>query len=503
VGVKKIKIVDMKLFLPDTIDIDQLLLEKPSTGIKKFKRDHLIYIMHLILAIPAANKDLAMGSCFVPIHARTLQGKVKNYLEYIDYLLEQGIIERDNQYIPGVKSIGYRFNRYFTGIREIELTDKRFAKKLEQEDKLPKPVEPGYRHLVKWYNSNLKINYEAAMAFISADFYRKRRNSDLVEWTKSNVMKDPRQQFISAQLNIKKIVAANFSISVDSRVFRLHSVLTNIRSELRNCLSYDGQELVSIDICNCQPFLSSILLTPTFWSSSSSSSSSFIDRSESSLIRLIDINNSYSTSSTTSPFIMISKFYNILNNSDIHKYRELVQTGCFYEYFEEKAMQVVGRSLTRKEIKAAVFQVLFTDNRFIGQEKAALKRIFKSLFPSVYQIFAEIKKEDKATLPLLLQRIESHLILKEITKRIAKEEPELPIFTIHDSIITTLGKENYVSQVIQDEMEKRIGSRPAVSIENWRIENLQFKDGAKFNTAGPSEKVRQMINKYSKLNLSA
>ena len=35
----------------------------------------------------------------------------------------------------------------------------------------------------------------------------------------------------------------------------------------------------------------------------------------------------------------------------------------------------------RKDVKKAVFQVLFTDNRFIAQETAKPKRIFKELFP--------------------------------------------------------------------------------------------------------------------------
>jgi hypothetical protein len=72
--------------------------------------------MHLILTIPAANKDLDTGYPYVPIHANTLQRKFKNYREYIDYLLEAGIIETDNQYVTGLKCIGYRFTRFFTRI---------------------------------------------------------------------------------------------------------------------------------------------------------------------------------------------------------------------------------------------------------------------------------------------------------------------------------------------------------------------------------------------------
>jgi len=77
------------------------------------------------------------------------------------------------------------------------------------------------------------------------------------------------------------------------------------------------------------------------------------------------------------------------------------------------------------------------------------------------------KKKDKADLAKLLQRIEAHLILDVICKRIAKEKPNLTIFTIHDSIITIKGNESYVSSVIRDELTKKVGLTPTLKIEYW------------------------------------
>jgi hypothetical protein len=41
----------------------------------------------------------------------------------------------------------------------------------------------------------------------------------------------------------------------------------------------------------------------------------------------------------------------------------------------------------------------------------------------------------------------------------------LPIFTIHDNIVTTVGNQEYVSSVIKDEMTRLIGAEPGLSIE--------------------------------------
>jgi hypothetical protein len=131
-------------------------------------------------------------------------------------------------------------------------------------------------------------------------------------------------------------------------------------------------------------------------------------------------------------------------------------------------------------VKIAVFQVLFTDNRFIGQADAAPKRAFKNLFPSVYEVFALIKKADKTLLPRLLQRIESHLILQVVTKRIARERRTLPIFTIHDSIATTEGNVEYVKKIFEEELYNAIGYLPTLSVEHWHPSRMKFNDNQLF-----------------------
>jgi hypothetical protein len=141
----------------------------------------------------------------------------------------------------------------------------------------------------------------------------------------------------------------------------------------------------------------------------------------------------------------------------------------------------MNSNLTRKQMKASMFQVLFTDNRFIGQADAKYKRIFKRHFPDVYQLFSLLKTKDKKVLPILLQRIESNEILLNITKRIARERPDLPIYTIHDSIVTTTGNEMYIKGIMEEELAKTIGFPPKLSISHWHPENLKYSSGRLFN----------------------
>ena len=103
----------------------------------------------------------------------------------------------------------------------------------------------------------------------------------------------------------------------------------------------------------------------------------------------------------------------------------------------------------------------------MGQVSAKPKRDFKTHFPEVYEIFRLIKKGNHSLLSHILQRIESTIMIQHVAKRIAKESPDLPIFTIHDSIATTVGNEDYVSTVIQEEALRLTGLNVQLGIEYW------------------------------------
>ena len=452
------------MFIPANLDVDSLLKTHPPFGIHKFKKEHLLYILHLITAIPATNKDLDCYKGFVPIYSPVLQKKVKNYREYLDYLISRArVLITNNHYIVGLRSKGYQFNsRFSKNVKPVDVNDLGLQSALKKESPLSANKKKRYSHVLKWYNSNLEIDFNLAMAYIKEDLNRKLKNPNLRDYdTKANQFKNPYIQYNCSSVNIERISNGIFVLSVDANVRRLHSAISNLKSEIRNCITYNGEYLVSIDIKNSQPYISTGILKSSFWDSETKmhSNSDFegylsINSISKTLLKEIFQDNNKEIFS----FIMLSKSSEIKDSSDLQRYATLVQQGLFYEYFADEIGQELGIDYSdRKKVKAAVFQVLFTDNRFLGQEEARPKRIFKDRFPNVYDLFAMIKRHDKTNLPRLLQRIESHLMLLVVAKRITKEKPRLPILTIHDSIVTTVGNEEYVQSVLKDEMAKAIG----------------------------------------------
>jgi len=165
-------------------------------------------------------------------------------------------------------------------------------------------------------------------------------------------------------------------------------------------------------------------------------------------------------------YFMLLEIATSLVNTSFDTYKDTVLKGAFYEALQDAFEQQLGyRVKDRKEVKAAVFQVLFTPNQFYGQKQAAPKRLFAQQYPELYGVLKAIKKKDPKLLPRLLQQIESHVILKVVAKRMQKLHPNVPIFTIHDSIVTTASNQLLVEQLMQDAFTSCIGSAPTLVAE--------------------------------------
>jgi hypothetical protein len=256
-------------------------------------------------------------------------------------------------------------------------------------------------------------------------------------------------------------------------------------SEIRNFTKYDGQELVSLDFKNSQPVMSTLLFAPQFWvknetldknvqflPNTSVLNSYFFNFYDLSPKFLPILNTSTYTTSTYACPLMLAEMGIPIENEDVGTYITEVLKGNLYEYVEERVQELNGDYgvRTRKEIKKMMFTIMFSGNKKSSSEKD----LFKQLFPSIYIMFAFIKRTKKELLPIMLQTIESMLFLDRIAGRIGQERKELPIFTIHDSITTTLGNESYVKRIMEEETIKAIGVKPSIDISNWSQSNIKW-----------------------------
>ena len=481
----------MLFYLPENLDLENLMhYNRPR--FKPFKSDKLRYIIHTLNARRLYDKDL-MYEDFIPLNAVILQKKIQNYKQYLDYLIHDlKIVETDGSYKVGSKSRGYRLiNKYQAKTKPVNVLDQTFYRTLKREKNKKELSVKHLDYLNKWFNPKLQIDLDLIKNYLQEEYNLKKDNYKLWDYDRiKKKHKKPINQYNHSLISSSKLYNKDYNYMLDPNVYRYHTNLTNMRSILRNAVTYDGQKLISIDIKNSQPYLSTILLNRFFWIEEKKSPKNkaylsinfdkptekrdpnFVFTSFSNINNsIININKIKIHKEDT--YIMLGEMDISLENKDFTKYVDLVVRGKLYEFLQEVFAKELGLKLiSRKEVKVAVFQVLFTDNRFIGQKDARPKKIFKEYFPEEYAIFAKIKKKDKSLLPRLLQSIESYLMIDIIAKRIAKEFPNAPIYTIHDSISTTAQYVDDVQRIMTEELTKAIGYPPSLSREEWDVFNI-------------------------------
>lgn len=459
-----------------------------------FDPDRLIYIIGLISSIPAKNKDSITEDGYVSINSKLIRNAFKDYLPYLDYLIRTGVLCTDGQYIQGEKSKGYKFTKQYANVPLKRYDYHAFQGKVEA---IPQEVyseENGTfitntlsedsPYLSHWYlTQKLHIDKHAAISY-AQDLMQYKLSQGIQSWDinkdKTNesviVRKHPLTQYQAALYNINSIDIGDYKVSIDTHVHRLHSAITNIQKDYRNFLTYGGQELVCIDIKNSQPYLICALLNPMFWHVNNELSLSLYSLPE-------DIQRSIT--SVALP-LELEKFFGKCSNDDFIQYKEVVANGRMYETIAEVCQSHLQSPISRDEAKVLMFYLLFSSNQGKHDNSTinSMKNIFSiKLFPKVAQLIKIIKhrykgvpvKKQHNRLACLLQSMGSEIILHRCCKKIWEEcNHQVPVFTIHDSIATTVEHREYVQAVMREELNKAIGIPPTLSIDYWKPSEVKY-----------------------------
>ncbi len=442
----------LTLYVPDNIDIDRILSENPPDF--KYYRDNFVYILHLITSIPARKRDILKShKGFTPVNREFLQKRIHDYKPYIDYLVKQSVLVEDNYYIPREKSKGLKFLNPSKKLKSITITKWTLIKSIKYSHKgYNTELTEKYNFLKKWFDKNLNVNYDACIEFLE------NKSKIEIEEAVNISPSDIDFRFLCRQLPILKLKQRNFNFHVDNTGFRLHTVFTNMPSDLRKFCSYDGKTLCAVDISNSQLYLAIALLDNDI----------FIKNN---IMSIIPIYKGKSSSPPPSPIMLVNFIMDRKNNPDVLKFKKLVASGLFYERFGE---ELIKKGLMepdvvdiRKRTKEIVFQSIYSPTNNASFSESI--KIFKKTFPSVYEIFSRIKTVGKhhSTLSVTLQRLEADLVLNKACRRISQKYPFIPLFTVHDSIVTTEQYVRFVKSELYNVLKENIGIAPGLKIERW------------------------------------
>jgi len=458
-------------------------------GFIRFNQDYALYILSQITLVPARNKEIAdeMENRLTPLYSKLLQKVVRHYDKYLSYFVKTDIIYTDGSFKPGSIESRGRSRRYrFTDMYEpsdIVVVDysRKFVKQLRKKRKEDfHQLQGEYGHLTKWLwpVCHLQINAPLAAEFLQVRREAQLNNPALIEKKLHRklgyeIPKDPEMQYKHAMASVNCLVSGDIGCTVDGKVGRMHTVLTNIKSDLRHLITYRGKSLVTVDIKNSQPYLSTLLFEPSFWERQGPSTTTASKINISTLLQ-------EESKEITDTSLILAHLNQVIDSQDLTIYIELVSARNgphgqdLYLYMQQQSTNILGLDFSdRAKVKKGMFEVLFSKNSHYGKTK--VKRLFKELFPSVNPLFELLKEGDNSRLPRLLQKLESHIVLKVITKAIHRKNKDIPLFTIHDSITTTDEYASVVEDIMQRELTRLIGLPPKLKVEPWRPDELDWE----------------------------
>ncbi len=508
----------LTMYIPENIDLDKILKKSPPDF--KYDKDYFIYILYLIRKINGRKKikDIEEMKGYTPINAQLLQMRIRNYNKYMDYLIDQEILICDNYYINGKKSKGYKFTEHYnTESTTINISKYTLIKSITLKKKpSDKIAEEQLSYLKRfWEDGGLTIDMTMAKTILLKKQVEDYENYEAADGERYNNDKKKREEKLGrriktqnkdrvhpmikyeARMNTPRCIkeyekTGNYQFTVDLTSGRCHTFLTQTKKEVRSCIKYKGKTLCNVDIVNSQPFFASSLLNEdayqrnymaqriTYFKKAAKNKRLKTQWTQTNTLTTQQL--TYTTNSTqtndqvytindTQTFMLVKKQWDLVKEQDVVNYIDWVSNGTFYEKFgkilKEKNI-IVGDKGLRGHAKEASFKSFFSQNSSFGLNKPL--QTFASVFPNVYKIFANIKsgKNLHSTLACTLQNLEAELILHVICKRISEEYPHIPLFTIHDSIVTTVDYSGCVKQIMKEELETAIGSTPQIKTEVWK-----------------------------------
>jgi hypothetical protein len=123
-----------------------------------------------------------------------------------------------------------------------------------------------------------------------------------------------------------------------------------------------------------------------------------------------------------------------------------------------KCTQVEHTPVTRDDFKRVVFADIFYGPK---ETSSSLTGLFAEQFPTVAAFIQEQKRANYRELARNMQREEAHLMLDVVCTRLKDYHPEIPVITIHDSIMTTPEHIETAKRIIKEEFA-RIGLKPTL-----------------------------------------
>jgi hypothetical protein len=475
-----------KFEVPQNLIVHELEKIFPSVDVPGFHKDKVYFVCQAISrGMGRLGEDYIhpekTKKYFVPLHSRVLGralGK-NNYHALMEWMEAANIIISDGSWHDHRVSQGYRFtDKYLFS----EMTWKTATNWPIQRKELIDCFDHKFyfqkavvRGLKKWFKTK-KLSIDSKAAY---DTIKKQRAAGLRKANgRPSAVKLVKLMTNDNTRKVSAIENHNYLFEQDEFGYRLHTSITQLPKEFRHLIRYNGIPLVEVDISCSQLFFSNFIMDERHWITRGNKSrnknldkiwegvglirNKYIEQHNDSRMCLKSFENSYSKGFEGSYFQKKTKdgklYESIVDKLDSQHFLDR------YATYEDK----------RQHVKDILLQQLYADPRkarhrglYMG-ENLLIWQCFSILYPNEAHLFELAKKAYYKDLCMLLQRIEATAILGYVCKRLLKDHPEIPIFTLHDCLVTTAGNETLVKQIMEEEIKQFMGIVPGMKIKDWK-----------------------------------
>ncbi|MCB0701057.1 MAG: hypothetical protein H6551_12090 [Chitinophagales bacterium] len=481
----------MKFEIPSNLKVKRIVFDADERS-NDIAIDKLHYVCHIInrLMLRLDDDMRYNGSDYkygVPLNSRALRKALgRRYRDTIDVLIEHGIIETNDVFEVGKTSKQYRFTEQYrySSTKYVAPKTNKYREFSIPQGAVKIDASTFYDvRLVKRVQKmfvGLTIDVIAANSWVDK-YYEEQRQVIISAKNKKAIQRKLKELVIKCngyRESIRKVHVKEASFVQDAFGHRLHTPLTRLKKELRQFVRYDGMPLVEIDIANSQLFFMIPLLQWKMYhpQAGGGEKNTFKHRIwigedqretyRNTIMWCKEVEMQYSKGLQEISFV-----------SDACKgivYERVAQYLSASGYFKNEEAKEEKRAHVKKYLLKLIFASPTKNYSMYNASIGAIWDAFKACYPEIGKLVILIKGVDYKAISRLLQRIESYCIIGSVCKIVNDKNADIPLFTLHDCIVTT---DNYVETVEKELLgiiTELIGFTPTVKRKVWNVKKTQF-----------------------------
>ena len=416
----------------------------------RLSTDKLVWLLGTVARLHASPKY--RGEEFVPLYTKLLKHYLGGtYQKYVRRLLSEGLLEAEEDhlradsasYVPGVVSKRYRVAKaYNSPLRPVPIMDPVLVAKVKASWGRTTVLEREPYLTMRRHFDRVGIDVKGVQDMVVSQIIRKRAKSVRAE----------RMAYFSAV----ELGRGYIRFNVNAVNKRLDTNVTNMRKDIRAYIKIDEDvDLVSVDLKNSQPFILSAIIKGY------------------SIIQ--DIIKGEGGESMAYVDKLIQSHKHILG-SDAEEFVLHASRGTVYESIVIGAGNNLGLDIAREHGKKIFLAVLYSGRRgnpLFGTDDPTLRslnprQVFRSVYPSLYDFLRAVKESRgiNRDLAIYMQRIEAHLVLDRVARRVVAEHGDsLPFLTVHDSFICKRRDVGHVVRIASETVLNQTGTLPCLDVE--------------------------------------